>query len=48
MISNIIQIILALFIIIILYIIAYYTFNYESMSIVKVMGGSKAKKNRII
>jgi|UniRef100_A0A6C0JRY8 hypothetical protein len=44
MISNIIQIILALFIIIILYIIAYYTFNYESMSIVKVMGGSKAKK----
>jgi hypothetical protein len=44
MISNIIQIILALFIIIILYIIAYYTFNYESMNIVKVMGGSKAKK----
>tara|TARA_B100001540_G_C15816257_1_gene647644 strand:+ start:6827 stop:7897 length:1071 start_codon:yes stop_codon:yes gene_type:complete len=44
MISNIIQIILALFIIIILYIIAYYTFNYESMNIVKVMGGSKARK----
>lgn len=47
MISNIIQIVLAIFIIILLYIIAYYTFNNESMNIVRIMSGSKAKKIEI-